>query len=412
MSPPSLSAWQPFGLTAIKILLEWPRLIWKGLKAPFARFRCYWRGFWTFRGGKLQEVDERGQFEEAAPLVGCSNAHSHNFLPKSYQLPAVVISPSDGEPDLGNRNGVMGPGEGPIFSHRVSDIPAMVVSGPTPKGSDEGSDVAPSPPGVGSHRRRVHSVTGSGGNENGQDVEHMGSLFLQGEETLEREIMELQSDFFEVRKEWPKEGNQYFIPADDLRRLVTVNTILNQLRYSRPDIPEQDLGQMAERAWASAYKLFAILVCANKSNKFYEFLDEGVCDADLPFRRSPDSGHNGDLRSSRPPHNIIRSMKSWGLYQVSNFSRDQWQMLSPIFERDNEVKLYELSNNHVLPFIEDHEQDPGEFTGFGGFSSVWAVVMHPAHQFLYTSTNPTVNDPKKNLSCVCTNLDHRSRTLD
>jgi hypothetical protein len=285
----------------------------------------------------------------------------------------------------------MGPLEGPIFSHRVSDIPAMVVSSPTPKGSDEGSDAAPSSPGVGSYRRRVHSIQGLGGNENRQDIAHIGSLFPQGEETLEKEITELQYDFFKVRKEWPTEGNQYFIPANDLRRLVKVNTILNQLRSSRPDLPEQELIEMAERACASAYKLFAILVCANKSNKFYEFLEERLCDADLPFGRSSDSGHNGFLCSSRHPHKIIRSMKSWGLYQISNFSRDQWQMLSPIFRRRNEVEHYELLNNHVLPFIEDHEQDPGKFTGFGGYSSVWAVVIHPDHQLLYTSTNPAVS---------------------
>lgn len=285
----------------------------------------------------------------------------------------------------------MGPLEGPIFSYRVSDLPEMVISSPTPKGTDEGSDAAPSSPGVGFSRRRVHSVDGLEGNGNGQDIAHMGSLFPQGEDTLEKEIMELQYEFFKVRIEWPKERNQYFIPGNDLRRLVTVNTILNQLRSSRPDLPEHELLQKAERACASAYKLFAILVCANKSNKFYEFLEEGLCDADLPFGRSSDSGHNEYLCSNRYPHRIIRSMKSWGLYQVSNFRRDQWQMLSPIFRRSNEVEHYELLNNHVLPFVEDYEQDPGEFTGFGGFSSVWAVVIHPDHQFLYTSTNPAVS---------------------
>jgi hypothetical protein len=266
----------------------------------------------------------------------------------------------------------------------------MVVSSPTPKGSDKGSDAPPSSPEASSHRRRVHSVTGAGPNENGQDIAHIGSLFPQGEETLEKEIMQLQEEFFEVRKEWPKEGNQYFIPANDLRRLVTVNIILNQLRSSKPDIPEHELLQMAESACASAYKLFAILVCANKSNKFYEFLEEGLCDADLPFGRSSDLGHGGDLCSSRHPNRIIQSMKSWGLYQISNFSRDQWQMLSPVFRRSNEVEHYELLNNHVLPFIEDHEQDCSKFIDFGGSSSVWAVVIHPDHQFLYTDANPAV----------------------
>jgi hypothetical protein len=229
-----------------------------------------------------------------------------------------------------------------------------------------------------------------GPHESGQALTHIGSLFPKGEETLEKEIMKLQEDFFEVRKEWPKEGNQYFIPANDLRNLVTVDIILNQLRSSKPDIPEHELKQMAERACESAYKLFAILVCANKSNKFYDFLEEGLCDADLPFGRSSNLGQGGDLCSSRPPNKIIQSMKSWGRYQISNFSRDQWQMLSPVFRRGSEVKHYELLNNHVLPFIEDHKLDSGEFIRFGGSSSVWAVVIHPDHQFLYTNTNPAV----------------------
>lgn len=284
----------------------------------------------------------------------------------------------------------MGPLDGPIFSHKVSDIPAMVVSSPTPDSTDDGSDASPSSPGTSFHRRRVHSVQGLGETNRGQDIAHTGSLFSQGEEAFDKEITELQYDFFAVRKEWPEEGNQYFIPASDLRRLVTVNTILNQLKASRPDLPEHELREKAEDACKSAYKLFAILVCANKSNKFYEFLDEGLCDADLPFGRSPDSGNNGYLCSSRNPHKIIKSMKCWGLYQISNFSRDQWQMLSPIFRKSNEVEHYGLQNSHVLPFIEDHEQESGKFNRSGGFSSVWAVVMHPDHQFLYTSTNPAV----------------------
>jgi hypothetical protein len=298
------------------------------------------------------------------------------------------ISPPVGQPNPQINYGATNSPADPVWSHRT--YPTLIISSATPNASDEASDVTFSSKPSFSHRR-VHSAEPiSAGDEVGQVFNSIGGQF-PGEDFSDRDpIAALQSKFFDCRIEWPKEGNQYFIPADDLRELVTVDSILNQLKFSKPDMPGDRLLEMAQSACESAYKLFAILVCANKGGTFYDFLQEGLSDADLPFTRSSDSKPSHNLYSSRPPHKPIQSIRSWGRYQVSNFSRDQWQMLSPIFKQSNQVEHYELLDNQVLPFVEDEERDLAKSDTHGGFGSVWRVVMHPAHQFLHLNTNPGV----------------------
>ncbi len=269
-------------------------------------------------------------------------------------------------------------------------LPTLGVQGATPRATDEASEGLSSA----ASRRRVHSHDYSvdpplTSHELNHDLAAVGDQFAHtpaDDASSESIIPALQRQFFHARIEWPEDSNQYFIPADDLRRLVTIDCIVDQLRISCPDKSEEELQSMTEKACQSSYKLFAILVCANKSGDFCRFLGQELDDKDLPFLKviGADGKWNGNLRSSRYPDKLIRPMDNWGLYQVSNFSRDQWQMLSPIFKESDGVDHYTLLDNHVLPFIEDNERREVET---GGFGSVWKVVIHPAHQFLYKSSN-------------------------
>jgi hypothetical protein len=64
-------------------------------------------------------------------------------------------------------------------------------------------------------------------------------------------------------------------------------------------------------------------------------------------------------------------------------------VLAPVFDLGEDVLHHELDDHCVLPFLKDKERS--DKAREGGFSSVWEIVIHPAHQKLYHSTNPEVD---------------------
>jgi hypothetical protein len=265
------------------------------------------------------------------------------------------------------------------------DPPTVTISYPTDDASETSLRSTQSLRNVNT-RRRVHSLTPDPTGESlSYDLGYTGA-HLQGDDFNGEEIIaNLQRQFERCQIEWPKGRNTYFIPADDIRRLVTEGSILNELRCSNLDLPEALLREEARSACQSAYKLFAILVCANKSSSFHSFLKEGLCDDDLPFLQSSDFTDTHEVLSSKT-RKPIQAMRKWGTYQVRHFCSDQYQMLAPIFKQRSNVEHQDLRDNHVLPIIKELLEPIGS----GGYGLVRAVKMHPAHQFVHRDTNPGV----------------------
>jgi hypothetical protein len=65
--------------------------------------------------------------------------------------------------------------------------------------------------------------------------------------------------------------------------------------------------------------------------------------------------------------------------------------MAPIFENGPSFipSHYELDNRVILPYVEDKERDVG-CVRHGGFSEIWGVRIHPAHQQMLSSQNPLV----------------------
>jgi hypothetical protein len=145
-----------------------------------------------------------------------------------------------------------------------------------------------------------------------------------------------------------------------------------------------------------------------KSRCIINFLDEGLGDVDLPFKRSEvqqkgPSSNFFKLRSRHAEVPMIKSMAKWGRSDITTFGRDQWWVLAPIFKegKTNKVRHWELADNCVLPLVEDRKRTEAKESGF---SSVWGVLIHPAHQLLYKSNNPTVCKAHTQVSCAITDL--------
>lgn len=62
--------------------------------------------------------------------------------------------------------------------------------------------------------------------------------------------------------------------------------------------------------------------------------------------------------------------------------REQWSVLAPEFKRiEGKIPHHNLDNNTIFPYIEDNQGVQGRS---GGYSHVWGIRIHPAHQDVYS----------------------------
>ncbi|TVY41411.1 hypothetical protein LSUB1_G003306 [Lachnellula subtilissima] len=206
----------------------------------------------------------------------------------------------------------------------------------------------------------------------------------------------LYAALFKARHEWPPRMNSYFIPNDELERLLDVDSIMDELGGSQlGPMAAQESHILAQDISNKAPRLFAILVCLGLGDLISQFIDEGIDDEDLPFGRTDDTKRPGrwQLCSKSRPNEPIRCMASWNQPSIINFDREQWYVLAHVFENNEEGRIphYDIGNTCILPFVKDEEQ--GDQVKQGGFSIVWEIIIHPAHQKLHCSTNSEKSPP-------------------
>ncbi|KAE8443565.1 hypothetical protein EG329_001727 [Mollisiaceae sp. DMI_Dod_QoI] len=230
---------------------------------------------------------------------------------------------------------------------------------------------------------------------------------LTPKESPDEDISEgptLEGKLWDARIAWPAGRISYFIPYDDLQRLVTIDAVLIELRRREMVFKETELQDKADEILKTARKLFAALVCVSMGECILDFLNEGLNDKDMPFVRVELGNRNLGvgafrLESRRQPKKVLQCMSSskWGRSRLEAFNRDQWWVLAPIFKESKKedkmkkVRHWELEPNRVLPFVEDNQSTSDNS---GGYSEVWAVRVHRAHQHLYKGTNPKNPNPK------------------
>ena len=189
---------------------------------------------------------------------------------------------------------------------------------------------------------------------------------------------------------------QYFIPCNEFDRLVTLATINEELADMLPDIPPFKRSDTASYIFITTRRVFAILVTIGKGPAILDFVEEHITDSDLPLCMPKEAGWQFLTPEGLQTRSgcTIQAVTSWDPRDVEDFSRTQWWFLDPIF--DERAKHYELADDLVLPFIEDHEGDPAQMKS-GGYSSVWGVRIHHAHQTIYRPTDQVGYSHRKRL---------------
>jgi hypothetical protein len=276
--------------------------------------------------------------------------------------------------------------EGPI---PTSDLVGERVSGTEVGTSDSGIRLEPRSIRNSSHNVRPDRPSSRegyraefGGGQLGSDSVarvNDNTAAIANTESTSPKLRTLRDELWEVQIESPPDSWIFFIPDDDLQRLVNPDSVeaeleRNDVKFESGEVRRDTAVQIS----ATSRKLFATLICLQRGHLICQFLAEGIDDSHLPFVRSDEKGQTFKFCSRLHPEQPIKCMEYWELDRVHSFGRTQWFMLAPIFEYSEEIQHYELQDNCVLPFIRD--RDRYNNTTEGGYGSVSKVYIHPAHQ--------------------------------
>lgn len=208
-------------------------------------------------------------------------------------------------------------------------------------------------------------------------------------------------DLFEDRQiEWPDEKSTHFLPASVLEDGQLQTSMLRELQGMLPSTSElqenQEKCQRMCTAAESSRKLLAIYfyVSEKDGQAILDVFDEGLRDIHLPLTRI--YRHEGDRRFylARKGHSsVIQKMQHWSQRRVTTFYAAQWKLLAPVFQPDPNVNIiphHDLEDSCLLPFTHDESHGKNKIIMEGGYSEVWRVKIHQAHQNFYQATDSQV----------------------
>lgn len=197
-----------------------------------------------------------------------------------------------------------------------------------------------------------------------------------------------------AKVEWPVGRNSHFIPVSNFNEIMQLPDIEEELESVFPGETDTIRKSVALKTYLSAKQLLAILVCGGQQSIFLDLLEEDVTDKDLPFTRidgpSIPGGYARKFKLARKDHSSCQSMDhaSCGIQALEKLDdpedrtaicRNQWLVLAPIFrkmEDSRRILHLELDIACILPFTEEKKEELKQ----GGYSDVWPVQIHPAHQ--------------------------------
>lgn len=177
-----------------------------------------------------------------------------------------------------------------------------------------------------------------------------------------------------------KDDYHFFIPVDAIDRLICQEAIHDEL--SSLFGIDSELMNSVSCIRKDYQNVFGILTLIKKGHLISSFLQDKIKDTELPIRLQPASRDDTFFEIPKlesATGRILYVFEALTRWETDKFRQVQWLMIAPVFETSkNDIPHLELCDNVILPFIEDYSKDARE----GGFSSVWAVRMHPAHQQL------------------------------
>ncbi|KAF2467328.1 uncharacterized protein BDR25DRAFT_267485 [Lindgomyces ingoldianus] len=173
-----------------------------------------------------------------------------------------------------------------------------------------------------------------------------------------------------------------FWPLGALKKILSEKRIATELREYRKQNLDlfrgRNVTKLTNRIRSQYLKIFAILALLEKGQQIGAFIDEGVCDKDLPLIKTG-TRYRFEISCRRSPDHSLSCFQTWKAYERDAFLNYQRQVNVPYFScysGRTPVKHVEFPTQTILPFI--------MYTSSmdGGFSNVSKVKIHPeSHNF-------------------------------
>ncbi|KAJ4115390.1 hypothetical protein NW768_011242 [Fusarium equiseti] len=211
-------------------------------------------------------------------------------------------------------------------------------------------------------------------------------------------VRRVQALSIEVFQEWlyarflqsALDKNEY-LPFDAFEELFDMDSLIGLVKASFPDAePEFHVDMLNEIIGGSRRKVFGILVAMDGTHHLQKFVQECLCDDDLPFRKSLSNTRHfttqvardaAELSYSDPVKAIenttlfsLDDPKKWSRNEIRLFYDYQQVFTAPYFHfKDINVCYYAFDHNVTLPWEEyGHKTEGGE-------GIVHKVRIHPSH---------------------------------
>ena len=160
---------------------------------------------------------------------------------------------------------------------------------------------------------------------------------------------------------------QKFVPEGSLTRIFREIDLWDLLADSSFRLDHHKLDNIVEVVSVEGKSLLAILVDLKLEHALFRFIEYGILDRNLPIDEET------KLESVLSPHERVEFMRRQWEYFAHNFSKRSYSQ--------------RLSQNHILPYMEQTK------IGGGSFSTVYDVLVHPAHQNIDSQVQETVRLP-------------------
>lgn len=158
----------------------------------------------------------------------------------------------------------------------------------------------------------------------------------------------------------------------------------------------------------SYVKILAILILIDRPARIKLFIDEGICDADLPLVKEPAEGTFKELRRTATRDKQLKCFERWDHRSMVRFEQYQWKLLAPSFERGGgkNIRHQSFDSSVILPFTKRSQHSKS-----GGFGEVTKVRIHQDHHnFKNDGVGP--HPSPKSLICRVSFLSNTSVFVD
>lgn len=194
--------------------------------------------------------------------------------------------------------------------------------------------------------------------------------------------------------------NKHFVPHNLLCEIITQTSVDNELarweylprkiRHAlrRPtDVPIEASSDSGRNSNKTYRKIFAILLELHRPSLIWSFVEDGVCDQDLPLmkeRCNTGTQSRYELRRAKDRTSQLKCFKKWTFTATSEFEDRQWMFLAPSFDKSiySDDSHQKLETHHILPFTKQSKVRKG------GYGKVYETEIHSGH---HTFQNLKVN---------------------